>query len=118
MSGFMFLRAPAHPTGFIEPCLPTLARTVPEGDRWAYEVKHDGFRFIARRYGDRVAGVFPQPRLGRQGACDCRGRTRPAGHVRDRDPAQGPCRWPRSGVRVVVGPRPERRPHRHLRETE
>ena len=26
MSGFMFLRAPAHPTGFIEPCLPTLAR--------------------------------------------------------------------------------------------
>ena len=46
--------SPAHPTGFIEPCLPTLSRTVPDGSRWAFEVKHDGFRFIARRDRDRV----------------------------------------------------------------
>ena len=42
------------PAGFIEPCLPTLARTVPDGPRWAYEIKHDGYRFVARRDGDRV----------------------------------------------------------------
>jgi bifunctional non-homologous end joining protein LigD len=43
-----------RPPGFIEPCLPTLARTVPIGPQWAYELKHDGFRFICRRDGDRV----------------------------------------------------------------
>jgi ATP-dependent DNA ligase len=46
--------SPSCPTGFIAPCLPTLARTVPDGPRWAFEIKHDGFRFIARRDGDRA----------------------------------------------------------------
>jgi bifunctional non-homologous end joining protein LigD len=47
--------APARrPQGFIEPCLPTLGHTVPTGPHWAYEIKHDGFRFICRREGDRV----------------------------------------------------------------
>jgi ATP-dependent DNA ligase len=32
--------------GFIEPCLPMMSRTVPTGGGWAYEIKHDGFRFI------------------------------------------------------------------------
>ena len=45
---------PARPAGFVEPCLPTLAHAVPDGSRWAFELKHDGFRFIARRDGDRV----------------------------------------------------------------
>jgi hypothetical protein len=27
---------------FIEPCLPTISRTVPTGAGWAYEIKHDG----------------------------------------------------------------------------
>jgi bifunctional non-homologous end joining protein LigD len=40
--------------GFIEPCLPMMSRTVPTGADWAYEIKHDGFRFICRRDGDRV----------------------------------------------------------------
>ena len=35
-----------RPTDFIEPCLPTVSRTVPTGKGWAYEIKHDGFRFI------------------------------------------------------------------------
>jgi bifunctional non-homologous end joining protein LigD len=48
------LSPPAHLTGFIEPCLPTLGRTVPDGPLWAYEIKHDGYRFICRRDGDRV----------------------------------------------------------------
>jgi bifunctional non-homologous end joining protein LigD len=42
------------PVGFVPPCLPTFARTVPEGPQWVYEIKHDGFRFICRRDGDRV----------------------------------------------------------------
>ena len=31
---------------FIEPCLPTISRTVPTGPQWAYEIKHDGFRHL------------------------------------------------------------------------
>jgi bifunctional non-homologous end joining protein LigD len=41
-----------RPEGFIEPSLPTLGAT--SGPQWAYEIKHDGFRFICRRDGDRV----------------------------------------------------------------
>ena len=43
-----------HPPGFVSPCLPAVARTPPEGPLWAYEIKHDGFRFLCRRDGDRV----------------------------------------------------------------
>ncbi len=42
------------PAGFIEPCLPTLAHTVPDGALWVHEIKFDGYRFIGRRDGDRV----------------------------------------------------------------
>ena len=42
------------PMRFIEPCLPTISRTVPTGPGWAYEIKHDGFRFLAVRQGKRV----------------------------------------------------------------
>ena len=45
---------PRRPAGFIDPCLPTLARAVPDGPLWAHEIKHDGFRFVVRRDGDRV----------------------------------------------------------------
>ena len=45
---------PLHPSGFIEPCLRTVSRTVPTGRQWAYEIKHDGFRFLAVRQGIRV----------------------------------------------------------------
>jgi bifunctional non-homologous end joining protein LigD len=43
-----------RPPGFIEPCLPTNSHTVPSGPQWAFEIKHDGFRFICRRERDRV----------------------------------------------------------------
>jgi hypothetical protein len=46
------------PSRFIQPCLLTPSRTVPDGPRWAFEVKHDGYRFIARRDGDRVRVLF------------------------------------------------------------
>jgi bifunctional non-homologous end joining protein LigD len=39
---------------FIEPCLPTISRTVPTGPEWAYEIKHDGFRFLAVRHRKQV----------------------------------------------------------------
>src|SRR5262249_4243349 len=40
--------------GFIEPCLPTPAKAPPSGSNWIHEIKHDGFRILARRDG---AGV-------------------------------------------------------------
>ena len=46
--------SPPLPSGFIEPCLPTPSRTVPNGRGWAFEVKHDGYRFIATREDDRI----------------------------------------------------------------
>jgi bifunctional non-homologous end joining protein LigD len=42
------------PTGFIAPCLPTKAQTPPSGGLWLHEIKHDGFRIVARKDGDRV----------------------------------------------------------------
>jgi bifunctional non-homologous end joining protein LigD len=42
------------PAAFIEPCLPTEAARVPDGTTWIHEVKHDGYRLIVRRDGDRV----------------------------------------------------------------
>src|SRR5262245_31087059 len=42
------------PPSFIPPCLPTKASTPPTGEAWLHEIKHDGFRVIARKDGDRV----------------------------------------------------------------
>ena len=42
-------RAARRPVGFIEPCLPCPAKAPPSGPGWLHEVKHDGFRIMARR---------------------------------------------------------------------
>ena len=42
------------PLGFIAPCLPTKAAHPPTGALWVHEIKHDGFRIIARKDGNRV----------------------------------------------------------------
>jgi bifunctional non-homologous end joining protein LigD len=42
------------PAGFIAPCLPTKATALPSGALWVHEIKHDGFRVIARKDGPRV----------------------------------------------------------------
>jgi bifunctional non-homologous end joining protein LigD len=42
------------PSGFVEPCIPTLAYKVPSGPDWIHEVKHDGYRLQVRREGDVV----------------------------------------------------------------
>jgi bifunctional non-homologous end joining protein LigD len=42
------------PLGFVPPCLPTKARQPPTGEAWVHEIKHDGFRVVARKNGARV----------------------------------------------------------------
>ena len=42
------------PAGFVPPCLPTKAPRPPSGASWLHEIKHDGFRCIARKDGARV----------------------------------------------------------------
>jgi bifunctional non-homologous end joining protein LigD len=42
------------PPGFIVPCQPTLVQKVPDGDGWLHELKHDGFRILAFKDGERV----------------------------------------------------------------
>ena len=42
------------PSGFVPPCLPTRALHPPTGEAWLREIKHDGFRVIARKDGTRV----------------------------------------------------------------
>jgi bifunctional non-homologous end joining protein LigD len=39
---------------FILPCLPTPKKRVPTGSEWVHEIKHDGYRLIVRRDGNRV----------------------------------------------------------------
>src|SRR5271166_4129198 len=41
-----------HPT--LQPCLPRPAKEPPAGPGWIHEIKHDGFRILARRDGERV----------------------------------------------------------------
>src|SRR5215472_17561122 len=48
------------PSGFIAPCLPTKAHTLPSGSAWLHEIKHDGLRIIARKDGPRVR-LFSRP---------------------------------------------------------
>src|SRR2546430_8778037 len=42
------------PRGSAPPGLPTKAPQPPSGDTWVHEIKHDGFRVIARKDGERV----------------------------------------------------------------
>jgi bifunctional non-homologous end joining protein LigD len=42
------------PAGFIAPCLPTKTDRLPSGSEWLHEIKHDGFRVIARKMGAQV----------------------------------------------------------------
>ena len=50
----MSLRPRSLPAGFIAPCLPINALQPPSGVEWLHEIKHDGFRVIARKIGKRV----------------------------------------------------------------
>ena len=51
----MSLRKRTRPgLGIIEPCLPSPAKAAPSGPGWLHEIKHDGFRILARRH---AAGI-------------------------------------------------------------
>src|SRR3954451_7885703 len=50
----MLSRSRTLPAGFIAPCLLSKAPTPPSGELWLHEIKHDGFRVIARKNGNRV----------------------------------------------------------------
>src|SRR5215831_5253360 len=66
----MLLRSRRAPSGFIAPCLPSPADRPPSGPGWIHEIKHDGFRLMARRdaagvrlltrNGHDWAGRYPQ----------------------------------------------------------
>jgi len=48
------LRLRTHPRGHIKPCLPLPAERPPSGPDWLHEIKHDGFRIMARRDANGV----------------------------------------------------------------
>jgi bifunctional non-homologous end joining protein LigD len=50
----MSLRLRTHPRGHIKPCLPLPAERPPSGPDWLHEIKHDGFRIMARRDANGV----------------------------------------------------------------
>ena len=56
----MPLPSRALPAGFIAPCLPTSAPQPPSGEAWLHEIKHDGFRVIARKEGKQVT-LYSRP---------------------------------------------------------
>src|SRR5262249_44585456 len=48
------------PAGFVPPCLPTKALEPPSGEAWLHEIKHDGFRVIARKK-DKQVRLYSRP---------------------------------------------------------
>jgi bifunctional non-homologous end joining protein LigD len=42
-------RLAADRASFTEPCLPSAADKPPSGSNWIHEIKHDGYRLMARR---------------------------------------------------------------------
>jgi hypothetical protein len=60
----MLLRScSAGPSGFIEPCLPSRADRPPSGPDWIHEIKHDGYRLMARRDVTRPTAPLVAPPL-------------------------------------------------------
>jgi hypothetical protein len=49
----MLQRSP-RTAGLVEPCLPSPAKAPPSGADWLHEIKHDGFRIMARRDANGV----------------------------------------------------------------
>ncbi len=50
------------PAGFIQPALPTLVDIPPRGAKWIHEIKHDGYRLIARKEHDAAPRWSRRPR--------------------------------------------------------
>jgi hypothetical protein len=66
---------------FIEPCLPSPADRPPSGSNWIHEIKHDGYRLMARR--DRLPVQIQRHHRRREAAClHCDPVSRSLGHAR------------------------------------
>jgi hypothetical protein len=50
----VYVPRPLPPPGFIPPCLPIPSGRCKSGPEWVHKIKHDGYRLIVRRTGDRV----------------------------------------------------------------
>ena len=50
----LFRPRPRPPSGVPEPCLPTSAKVPPAGPDWIHEIKHDGYRILARSRRQRA----------------------------------------------------------------
>jgi ATP-dependent DNA ligase len=78
------LRVVRSGLGIIEPCLPSPAKAPPSGPGWLHEIKHDGFRIMARRDSvgvrliTRHGNDFTSPLSARRGRC----RRAAAGRIR------------------------------------
>jgi bifunctional non-homologous end joining protein LigD len=106
------------PAGFIQPCQPTLVANPPAGPGWLHEVKHDGFRILARKQGERVevwsrrGALFDKfPRIAEAGRppvdnarIDGEAVVPPDGHLTLPGANQG---WRRASVLVAFDLRPE-----------
>src|SRR3954463_4092775 len=58
----MLRTLPFSPAGFIKPCLPSPADKPPSGSHWIHEIKHGGYRLMARlltRRGNDWSNRFP-----------------------------------------------------------
>ena len=77
------------PAGF-NPCLPSPSHKAPSGSEWVHEIKHDGYRLIARRDGNRVRLYTRRGlRLVRQVSLDNRGAAVPSGPLHHRGRGSG-----------------------------
>jgi hypothetical protein len=85
------------PAGF-NPCLPSPSHNAPSGSEWVHEIKHDGYRLIARRDGNRVRLYTRRGlRLVRQVSLDNRGAAVPSGPLHHRGRGSG-LGWERRQV--------------------
>jgi ATP-dependent DNA ligase len=48
--------------GPVEPCLPSPTKAPPSGPDWLHEIKHDGFRILARR-DEKGVRLFGRSRM-------------------------------------------------------
>jgi bifunctional non-homologous end joining protein LigD len=82
------------PAGFVIPAQPVLASKPPSGPDWVHEIKHDGYRIIARRDG-------PTVRLYSRNAYDWTARLAAIAEAAERIKAKS---FTIDGEAVVLGP--------------
>jgi hypothetical protein len=58
------MRSSEPMSAFIEPCLPSPADKPPSGSNWIHEIKHDGYRLMARSDPADIRLLNPQRRGG------------------------------------------------------